>query len=260
MRILVSNDDGIQAPGIQALAAALASEHDVTIVAPDRERSATGHSLTLHRPIRADEVQGPPHVRAAWAVSGTPSDCVKLALGALLPSAPDLVCSGINRGPNLGTDVLYSGTVSAALEGAINGFPAIAFSLASFSDQGYERAAEFARQLLRQLHQRQMPPKSLLNVNLPALQGDAYAGVRITKLGVRKYQDHFEHRTDPRGRTLYWLAGEANEDGEAPDTDVAAVRDNFVSVTPIHYDMTDYTLMNPLREWNITLQAARANI
>lgn len=255
MRILVSNDDGIQAPGIQALAEALATEHDVTVVAPDRERSATGHSLTLHRPLRADQVPGPAGVRAAWAVSGTPSDCVKLALGALLVAPPDLVCSGINRGPNLGTDVLYSGTVSAALEGVINGVPSLAFSLASFSDQGYERAAEFARQLLRQLHERRLPPKCLLNVNLPALQGDGYAGVRVTKLGVRKYQDSFEHRTDPRGRTLFWLAGEASEEGEAPDTDVMAVRENCVSITPIHYDMTDYALLGTVRDWNVGLTA-----
>ena len=255
MRILVSNDDGIQAPGIQALATFLALEHEVTVVAPDRERSATGHSLTLHRPLRAEPVSGPAGVQAAWAVSGTPSDCVKLALGALLSAPPDLVCSGINRGPNLGTDVLYSGTVSAALEGVINGVPSVAFSLASFSDQGYERAAEFAQNLLRQIAQQPLPPKCLLNVNLPALQGDAYAGVRVTKLGVRKYQDSFEQRTDPRGRTLYWLAGEASEDGEAPDTDVMAVRDNFVSVTPIQYDMTDYALLNSVRAWGFGLSA-----
>lgn len=255
MRILVSNDDGIQAPGIHALAAALALDHEVTVVAPDRERSATGHSLTLHRPLRADPIPGPSGVRAAWAVSGTPSDCVKLALGALLTAPPDLVCSGINRGPNLGTDVLYSGTVSAALEGVINKVPSVAFSLASFSDQGYERAAEFARQLLQQVHPQRIPPKCLLNVNLPALQGDGYAGVRVTKLGVRKYQDTFEHRTDPRGRTLYWLAGEASEEGEAPDTDVMAVRDNFVSITPIHYDMTDYATLGAVREWNLKLTA-----
>lgn len=253
MRILVANDDGIKAPGIQMLAHALAEEHDVWVLAPDRERSATGHALTLHRPLRVDPYELGGRVRGAWAVTGTPSDCVKLAIGAILPEPPDLVCSGINRGPNLGTDVLYSGTVSAALEGVINGVPAIAFSLATFSDQGYERAAAFARTLVRQVQGRELPPKFLLNVNLPPLQGDAYAGVRLTKLGVRKYQDVFEHRTDPRGRTHYWLAGEASEVGEDEDSDVVAVRSNFVSVTPIQYDMTHYPLMDPIRQWDLQL-------
>lgn len=253
MRILVSNDDGIKAPGIHALATALAEDHEVWVVAPDRERSATGHALTLHRPLRAEVAEPMGRVAGAWAVSGTPSDCVKLALGALLPAPPDLVCSGINRGPNLGTDVLYSGTVSAALEAAINGLPAVAFSLATFTDIGYERGAAFARHLAASLAPRALPPKFLLNVNFPPLQGDAYAGVRITRLGVRKYEDTFEHRTDPRGRTFYWLAGEAGEEGEAPDSDVVAVRDNHVSITPLQYDLTDAARMAGLAAWGLTL-------
>ncbi|MEB3197532.1 MAG: 5'/3'-nucleotidase SurE [Candidatus Sericytochromatia bacterium] len=255
MRILVCNDDGIRAPGIGALAAALAEAHEVYVVAPDRERSATGHSLTLHRPLRAEPGPELGRARQTWAVSGTPSDCVKLALGALLPERPDLVCSGINRGPNLGTDVLYSGTVSAALEGVINGVPALAFSLASFSDQGYEQGAAFARSLVDQLTNRSLPPKFLLNVNFPALQPQPYQGVRITRLGVRKYQDSFEHRTDPRGRTFYWLTGEAGEEGEAGDSDVMAVRDNFVSITPIQYDMTHDAGLSDLRAWGLGLAA-----
>jgi 5'-nucleotidase len=256
MRILVSNDDGIKAPGIQALAHALAEEHEVWVVAPDRERSAMGHALTLHRPMRAEPFELGGKLAGAFAVTGTPSDCVKLAIGALLPEPPDLICSGINRGPNLGTDVLYSGTVSAALEGVINGFPAVAFSLNSFSDKGYERAAEFARSLVSQLAARTLPPKFLLNVNCPALQGEAYAGVRITKLGVRKYHDLFEHRTDPRGRTHYWLAGEAGEEGEDEDSDVIAVRDNHVSITPIQYDLTHYPMLEPIKNWGLALEGA----
>jgi 5'-nucleotidase len=256
MRILVSNDDGISAPGIRALAAALAEDHEVWVVAPDRERSATGHALTLHRPLRAETEAPWGRVTGAWAVSGTPSDCVKLALGALLPAPPDLVCSGINRGPNLGTDVLYSGTVSAALEAVINDVPAIAYSLATFSDVGYERAAAFARHLVGQLVGRSLPPKFLLNVNLPPLQGDGYAGVRVTRLGVRRYQDAFEHRTDPRGRTFYWLAGEAQEAGEAPDSDVTAVRDNHVSITPIQYDMTNVAGLDAMRAWGFSVPQA----
>lgn len=255
MRILVSNDDGILAPGIKALAQALAQEHEVYVLAPDRERSATGHALTLHKPLAAEPYEMGGGVAGAWAVTGTPSDCVKLAVGAILQTPPDLVVSGINRGPNLGTDVLYSGTVSAALEGVINGLPAIAFSLATFTDIGYERAADFARELVRQVQERTLPPKFLLNVNLPALEGDGYAGIKVTKLGVRKYTDMFEKRTDPRGRTFYWLAGEASEVGEDADSDVVAVRSNHVSITPIQYDMTHYPMLEPIRKWNLQLLA-----
>lgn len=255
MRILISNDDGISAPGIAALAQALATENDVYVVAPDRERSATGHALTLHKPLRAESYDLGGGVKGAWAVTGTPSDCVKLALGAVLPQPPELIVSGINRGPNLGNDVLYSGTVSAALEGAINGYPAIAFSLATFSDVGYERAAEFAVNLVRQIRTRPLPPKFLLNVNLPALQGEGYRGVKITKLGVRKYQDIFEERPDPRGRTHYWLAGEALEEGEDADSDVVAVRSNYVSITPIQYDLTHYPMLDPIKQWNLQVES-----
>ncbi|HEY9721740.1 MAG TPA: 5'/3'-nucleotidase SurE [Oscillatoriaceae cyanobacterium] len=251
MRILIANDDGITAPGIIALSRALAHEHEVYVLAPDRERSAMGHALTLHRPLRAEPFDMGDGVRAAWAVSGTPSDCVKLAVGAILPAPPDLVCSGINRGPNLGVDVLYSGTVSAAVEGAINGYPAIAFSLASFADRGYEAAAAFAARLVHQIAPRTLPPKFLLNVNLPALEDEPYRGVRVTKLGVRKYRDVFEERVDPRGRTYYWLAGEAIEEGEDADSDVVAVRSNYVSITPIQYDLTYYPMLDTIKGWNL---------
>lgn len=255
MRILVANDDGIGAPGIKALATALARENEVYVVAPDRERSAMGHALTLHRPLQAEPYDLDPSLAGAWATTGTPSDCVKLAVGAILPQKPDLIVSGINRGPNLGADVLYSGTVSAALEGVINGFPAVAFSLAAFTDKGYAEAAEFALNLVRQLRTRDLPPKFLLNVNIPALEGEPYAGVRVTKLGVRRYQDVFEQRTDPRGRTFYWLAGEAIETGEDQDSDVVAVRSNYVSITPIQYDMTHYPMLEPIKRWDIQLAA-----
>jgi 5'-nucleotidase len=255
LRIMVANDDGITAPGLRALALALAKEHEVYVMAPDRERSAMGHALTLHRPLTAESHNLHPSIAGAWAVTGTPSDCVKLGVGALMKEPPDIIVSGINRGPNLGTDVLYSGTVSAALEGVINGFPAVAFSLATFTDQGYERAADFAASLVKQLAERTLPPKFLLNVNLPALEGDSYAGVKITKLGVRKYQDVFEHRTDPRGRTFYWLAGEAIESGEDADSDVVAVRANYVSITPIQYDMTYYPMLDPIKGWGLKLES-----
>lgn len=251
MRILVSNDDGILAPGIQALALALATEHEVTVMAPDRERSATGHALTLHKPLRVEKVALGGNVKAAYAVNGTPSDCVKLAVGTLLEEPPDLVFSGVNRGPNLGTDVIYSGTVSAALEGTILGITSVAFSLASFSDVGYDEASQFALVMARMLQGRRLPPKVLLNVNYPAISEEAPHEVRITRLGERKYTDIFETRTDPRGRTYYWLAGEVVEVEEAHDTDVTAIRENCISVTPIHYDMTYRPMIDDLKRWQV---------
>lgn len=251
MRILVSNDDGIAAPGIQALAATLALEHQVYVIAPDRERSATGHALTLHKPLRVDRVVLPFGVEGAWAVNGTPSDCVKIGCGAILEQPPELIVSGINRGPNLGTDVIYSGTVSAAIEGTILGVPSIAVSLASFSDLGYDKAAQFALLLVRHLASRPLPAKTLLNVNVPAIEAQDIAGVRVTRLGDRRYNDTFEPRVDPRGKNYYWLSGEVLEGDGAPDTDVTAIRDNCISVTPIHYDLTDYPMIEPMKAWDL---------
>lgn len=248
MRILVSNDDGIHAPGIRALARALATEHQVSVFAPDRERSATGHALTLNRPLRLE-----PHPLdglEAWAVNGTPSDCVKIALSLVLPTPPDLVISGINRGANLGLDVMYSGTVSAAIEGTMAGIPSIAVSLASFETGDYEPAARFALWLANRMPHWTLPPKTLLNVNVP--EGD-HAGVRITRLGGRRYEDVFEARTDLRGNSYYWLSGTPLPSEETLDSDVRAVREQCISVTPIHYDLTHYEMIPPLQGWGISL-------
>lgn len=263
MRLLISNDDGIFATGIRTLANTLAAAgHDVIVVCPDRERSATGHGLTLHKPIRAEEVTSvfDPAIRA-WACSGTPSDCVKLALGALLDHPPDFVLSGINHGSNLGTDVLYSGTVSAAMEGVIEGITGIAISLASFTSQEFQPAADFAKHLVGLLAQHPLPHSILLNVNVPGGGVDQIAGVRLTRQGVRRYLDQFEKRIDPRGKTYYWLAGEVMEDVPQPplefatvskatlgpeelawistvETDVQAIRKNFITLTPLQYNLT----------------------
>lgn len=250
LKLLISNDDGIFALGVRTLANTLAKAgHQVTVVCPDRERSATGHGLTLHRPIRADLVDSlfNPEV-TAWSCSGTPADCVKFALSAVLETRPDFVLSGINHGSNLGTDILYSGTVSAAMEGIIEGITSIALSLASFTSQDFQPAANFALSLLERLTDTPLPQATLLNVNVPPLNAEKITGVAITRQGLRRYIEQFERRLDPRGKTYYWLAGEVIEEIEQPEhlhlaadipTDVQAIRKNYITVTPLQYNLTD---------------------
>ena len=249
MRLLVSNDDGVSALGIRTLANTLArAGHDVSVVCPDRERSATGHGLTLHHPIRAEIVEGvfDANIRA-WACDGTPSDCVKLALWALLDSPPDLVLSGINQGANLGTEILYSGTVSAAMEGMIEGIPSIAFSLTSHTCKDFQPAAQFAQLLVDHLATAPLADLMLLNVNIPPVPWEEIAGVTLTRQGVRRYVDVFDKRVDPRGKTYYWLTGEVLEEVEPPaglnilknfPTDVEVIRQNLISITPLQYNLT----------------------
>ena len=278
MNILVSNDDGIFALGIRALANALANAgHTVTVVCPDRERSATGHGLTLHRPLRVNQVEEvfDPAVDA-WACSGTPSDCVKLALDAVLPNPPDYVVSGITHGANLGTDVLYSGTVSAAMEGVLEGIPAIAFSLTSFSCKTFQPAADFAVKLVAHLETNPLNLPILLNVNVPPVPTENIKGAVIARQGIRRYFDQFEKRTDPRGKIYYWLAGEVMEEGEAESlspsglvtggtesaieteraalqkkfrTDVSAIKDNYITITPLQYNLTAHTTLTFIDQW-----------
>lgn len=259
LNLLISNDDGILALGVRTLANTLAAAgHRVTVVCPDRERSATGHGLTIHQPIRVEPVVEIYHPAVqAYACSGTPSDCVKLALSALLPQPPDFVLSGINQGSNLGTDVLYSGTVSAAMEGVIEAIPSIALSLASFESRDFTVAAHFAGQLLAQLRRDPLPAITLLNVNVPPVAADAIAGVKIARQGVRRYIEQFAQRTDPRGKHYYWLAGEAVEDFEQPDhahlpadipVDVVAIRENCITITPLQYNLTDTEVTRSLRQ------------
>jgi len=260
MKLLISNDDGIFAPGIRSLANGLAEAgHDVTVVCPDRERSATGHGLTLHQPIRAEIIESGFHPSIkAWACSGTPSDCVKLALWALLDSPPELVLSGINQGANLGTDVLYSGTVSAAMEGVIERIPSIAISLTSFTSKDFQPAVTFAKSLLTQLEKEPLSELMLLNVNVPAVGLEEIAGVTITRQGVRRYVDVFEKRVDPRGKIYYWLAGELLEEVEPEEglhlpqdipTDVQAIRQNYITVTPLQYNLTYASGLHQLCKW-----------
>ncbi|MBE9170073.1 5'/3'-nucleotidase SurE [Pleurocapsales cyanobacterium LEGE 06147] len=261
LKILISNDDGIFAVGVRTLANTLAKAgHQVTVVCPDRERSATGHGLTLHQPIRAEEVNSVFHPAVtAWSCSGTPADCVKFALNAVLDSRPDFVLSGINHGPNLGTDILYSGTVSAAMEGMLEGIPSIAISLASFTCDEFQTAANFTRQLIGQLTLVGLPQATLLSVNIPPLAAEEIAGVTITRQGLRRYIENFQQRLDPRGKSYYWLAGEIIEDIPQPEdpnlpphilTDVQAIRDGYITITPLQYNLTDVVIAKHLYRYD----------
>lgn len=264
MKLLISNDDGISALGILTLANTLAEAgHEVTVVCPDRERSATGHGLTLHQPIRAEIVDSifHPNIKA-WACSGTPSDCVKLALWALLDSPPELILSGINQGANLGTEIIYSGTVSAAMEGIIEGIPSIALSLTSHTSKDFQPAAKFAKILVEKIAAKPLPDLMLLNVNVPSVSWPDIAGAKITRQGIRRYVDVFDKRVDPRGKTYYWLTGEVLEDIEPPKglnlsedipVDVHVIRENYISITPLQYNLTYGNGLHQLHEWKFNL-------
>lgn len=244
--VLVTNDDGVFAPGLAALAEALAPLGDVYVVAPDREQSTVGHALTLHRPLRVERLG-----ERRFSVNGTPSDCVNLAVLGLLPGEPRLVVSGINHGSNLGDDVTYSGTVSAAMEGTLLGVPSIAVSLAT-PEQGYEEAARIAQLIAMRTLVEGLPPKTLLNVNVP---GGRAKGIRFTRLGYRVYKEKVVEETDPRGKTYYWLGAGPPlwEDREA--TDIVAVQEGYASVTPLHLDLTHYEALQRLGQWEASLNA-----
>ncbi len=242
MKILLSNDDGVMAEGIKALTVALSKEHDVYVVAPDRERSAAGHSLTLHTPIRVEELDSKFGAKRIWITSGTPGDCVKIGINAILndDEKPDLIISGINHGPNLGSDILYSGTVSCAMEGAMMGYPSIAVSLASMSSEPelFKNVAEFTTKFVHKIKDFSFPSKTILNINVPGLMPEDLAGVAITRLGGKMFTDEYDKRIDPRGKVYYWMAGELIKHCENDDSDINALRWNKVSITPITFEMT----------------------
>lgn len=243
MNILISNDDGIAANGIRVLTEVLSKRHKVYVVAPDRERSAAGHSLTLHTPLRVEELDNiKTGAKRSWVTTGTPGDCVKIAVNAILSEEekPDFVISGINHGPNLGADILYSGTVSCAMEGAMLGIPSIAVSLATMNAEydDFKYSAKFISRLLDKLKDFKFPPKSILNVNIPHLNEEDINGVAITELGRRMFTDDYEKRVDPRGKVYYWMAGELINEPQGSMTDIAAVRNNKISITPVTYEMT----------------------
>lgn len=251
MHILLTNDDGIDAAGIQALWQELLKIAEVVVVAPDVERSAASQAITVHSPIRVDKYCASDSRLCGWRIGGTPADCVKIALETLISKKPDFVVSGINHGPNLGTDILYSGTVSAAIEGALHGIPAVAVSLDSWGTYDFKPAAEFTANLLQNIFCRTLPANTLLNVNVPALPSQDINGVAITKLGVRQYANIFEPRLDPRGRTYYWMGGSIVENENDTNSDIVAVKMSKISVTPIHFDLTNYSIMEELQSWNL---------
>jgi 5'-nucleotidase len=252
MHILVTNDDGVFAPGLLALAQEMRALGQVTVLAPDRNWSGSGHVKTLDRPLRVKETtlaDGTP----ALACDGAPSDCVALALLELLPQKIDLVASGINPAPNLGHDVTYSGTVTAAMEASIGGIPGLAFSLSipegAPGSLDFGPAGRVARDVAAQVIARGIDPAVLLNVNIPYLPGDQIKGIQITRQGLRVYRDKLEHRLDPRGRPYYWIGGEAPTGIPDDGTDIGALAQGYVSVTPLHLDLTAYQAVETLRKW-----------
>ncbi|PSR00394.1 MAG: 5'/3'-nucleotidase SurE [Bacteroidetes bacterium QS_9_68_14] len=249
--ILISNDDGIDSEGIAALAGAMGDFGEVYVVAPMDEQSAVGHAITVRDPVRARawDFAEEAGAAAAWAVSGTPADCVKLAVNQLLPRRPALVASGVNRGPNTAVNVLYSGTVSAATEGAILGIDAAAFSLCEWDGGHYATAARVARRVARRVLEKGLPEGVLLNVNVPSAPMAELAGTRVTRQARALWKESFTARVDPFDEPYYWMAGEFVDLDEGTGTDLGAVEEGYVSVTPIQHDLTAYDHLAGLREW-----------
>ncbi len=244
MRVLISNDDGYLAPGIAVLAEHVATLADVTVVAPDRDRSGASHSLTLDLPIRAREGEN-----GFFFVDGTPTDCVHLAITGLLAAEPDMVISGINAGANLGDDVLYSGTVAAAMEGRFLGLPAMAVSLVGPSLRHYDSAARVVEYLVRNLQKSPIPSDTILNINVPDIPWSELVGFQVTRLGHRHKAEPVVRAQDPRGQPIYWVGPPGAEQDAGPGTDFHAVSAGYVSITPLHVDLTRYSAAEELKRW-----------
>ncbi len=243
--ILVSNDDGFRSEGIIALSEALRPLGTVYVVAPDRERSAAGHSLTLSHPLRVEKVG-----HRIYAVDGTPTDCVNLAVNGILRKKKiDILVSGINKGGNMGDDITYSGTVSAAMEGTLLGIPSVAVSLVSRNRFRFDTAADFAAKVTRKVLSRKLPKDTLLNVNLPNVQKSEIRGVKITRQGKRIYGEAVVEKRDPRGRKYFWIGGDTLQTQDIPGSDLEAVEQNYISITPIHLDLTNYMSLQTLKRW-----------
>lgn len=256
MKVLISNDDGIRATGIRILAQEISKVAEVYVAAPLNEKSGTSHGLTTTTPLRVYEHQMDGITPYAWAVDGTPADCVKLAIDALLPQRPDIVLSGINHGPNLGTDVIYSGTVAAAMEGYLNGLPALSLSVAGVrkgkGKGNYLYTAKLAAELCQRMAKDNYQPRVFFNINVPGSEPDDVRGVVYTYMGWRWYDEPFSKRTDPSGRDYYWLQGQIDDSQCGKGSDVEACNNGFATITPIHSDFTDYALLHQLQEQQFT--------
>lgn len=250
--IVLSNDDGFNAPGLRTLRSEIAKIDDVVVVAPETEQSAVGHAITLALPLKTRRVVENGEF-IGYAVNGTPADCIKIALTVLLEEAPDLVISGVNLGGNLGTCAIYSGTISAATEARIMGVPAIAVSLDTFENPDFGPAAEFVRKLVPTVLKKGLPEGVSLNINVPAVPKNQIAGVAITRQGKSRVIETFDKREDPRNNTYYWLAGEMRFNEVDEGTDCEMVSKNYISITPIHYDLTHFQTIDGLKEWKIGL-------
>ena len=250
LRILVSNDDGIDAPGIEAVVGELRKIGEVVVVAPDKQQSAVGHAITMNYPLRAAKF----YKNGAffgYAVEGTPADCVKLAIRSLLKEKPDILVSGVNHGSNTAINIIYSGTVSAATEGTVLGIPSIAVSLTTYGIPEFTYAAKFTRLLASFVAKRKLPEGTLLNVNIPAVRKKEIRGVVITRQGKTRWDDTFDVRRDPNNKEYFWLTGKLAVIDHAEDTDEIAVRNRYISITPIHYDLTDYKTLAKIRRWPV---------
>ncbi len=252
MRILVTNDDGIFAEGIYRLAKCMQNNGEVLVIAPDSERSASGHAITMRSPLIAKKVKFFDTEIEAYSINGTPADCVKMGVEALFKTKrPDIVISGINDEPNLGTDVIYSGTVSAAVESAIMGIPSIAVSMGNYKANQFDDAAQFTSSLLKTIMENNKLQNIVVNVNYPDKPKDEIKGVKITTLGVRKYDNAFIERKDPWGNVYYWMSGTVREMEQDPDSDIMAINEDYISVTPMHFDLTNFEHFEELKKWNI---------
>ncbi len=244
MRILLSNDDGYQAKGLRVLAQTLADIAAVTVVAPDRNRSGASNSLTLETPLRVEQAE-----QNVYYVNGTPTDCVHIAITGLLEQPPDMLISGINHGANLGDDVLYSGTVAAAMEGRFLGIPAIAVSLVLEGGAHFATAADLVRRLVQRTHAEPLPAETILNVNVPDLPAESIKGIRTTRLGFRHKSEPVVKALDPKNRTIYWIGPAGAGQDAGPGTDFHAIASGFVSVSPIKVDLTAHTALGALESW-----------
>ncbi|MFQ5750748.1 MAG: 5'/3'-nucleotidase SurE [bacterium] len=251
IKILLTNDDGINAPGLAALYRQLKQIGEVTVVAPDSERSAVGHAITLSDPLRVWNYEKNGEF-FGYAVNGTPADCVKIAHWALLENKPDLLVSGINLGSNTGINVIYSGTVSAATEGTILNIPSFAISLTTYTNADFTYAAKFARKLAIKVLEKGLPEGTFLNVNVPPVLEEEIQGVEITRQGRANYRERFDKRVDPQNRVYYWLTGKKVQLENDLTIDDCAIMNNKVSITPLHYELTNKSYLDELKTWEIT--------